>query len=155
RPVDGASDASRPASEAPGKPAVVAGDDYAAMREVLLRRYRRVVSGEGRTPDLVLIDARRGQLAGAVEVFAELGLSDVAVAAVAKGEERRPGQEVLLLPGREPLRLGPEHPALHLVQQIRDEAHRFAIQGHRARRGRARTASTLQSIPGVGAARRQ
>ncbi len=132
------------------------GDDYGAMRDVLTRRYRKVVAGEGRVPDLVLIDGGKGQLSVAMEVFAELGMSDVVLVAVAKGEERRPGQEQLLLAGRsEPLILGPEHPALHLVQQIRDEAHRFAIQGHRARRGKARNSSTLEKIPGIGSKRRQ
>ena len=136
--------------------AITAGDDYAAMREVLTRRYRKIVAGEGKMPDLVLIDGGRGQLSVAVEVFAELGMNDVALVAVAKGEERRPGREQLLLPGRpDALVLRPEHPALHLIQQVRDEAHRFAIQGHRARRGKARNTSRLESIPGIGAARRQ
>jgi excinuclease ABC subunit C len=132
------------------------GDDYGAMREVLSRRYRRIVAGEGRLPDLVLIDGGKGQLAIATEVFAELGLSDVAVAAVAKGEERRPGEERLLLPNRPTaILLGGGHPGLHLVQQIRDEAHRFAIEGHRARRGKPRAGSTLEDIAGIGAKRRQ
>jgi excinuclease ABC subunit C len=132
------------------------GDDYGAMRDVLTRRYRKVVAGEGRVPDLVLIDGGRGQLGVAVAVFAELGLNDVALVAVAKGEGRRPGLEELLMPGRpDPLVLGAEHPGLHLVQQIRDEAHRFAIQGHRARRGKARTTSSLEAIRGIGSKRRQ
>jgi excinuclease ABC subunit C len=132
------------------------GDDYAAMREALTRRYRRIVAGEGRVPDLVLVDGGKGQLTVAMEVLAELGMNDVALVAVAKGEERRPGLERLLPAGRpEPLVLGAEHPALHLVQQIRDEAHRFAIQGHRARRGKARNTSSLEKIPGIGSKRRQ
>ncbi|MBI3041550.1 MAG: excinuclease ABC subunit UvrC [Betaproteobacteria bacterium] len=132
------------------------GDDYGAMREVLTRRYRRVVAGEGKMPDLVLIDGGKGQLAVACEVFNELGINDVAVVAVAKGEDRRPGREQLLPAGNAgPLALGPDHPALHLVQQIRDEAHRFAIQGHRARRDASRSRSTLEEIRGVGAKRRQ
>jgi len=132
------------------------GDDYGAMREVLSRRYRRVVAGEGKLPDLVLIDGGKGQLAIATEVFAELGLNDVAVAAVAKGEERKPGEERLLLPDRSvPIFLGSGHPGLHLVQQIRDEAHRFAIEGHRAQRGKPRAGSTLERIAGIGAKRRQ
>ena len=135
---------------------VEAGDDYGAMREALARRYRKIVAGEGRMPDLVLIDGGKGQLAIAIEVFAELGMSDVALMAVAKGEARKPGEEQLLLPGRpEPLALGADHPALHLIQQIRDEAHRFAIQGHRARRAKARNSSGLEKIPGIGAKRRQ
>jgi excinuclease ABC subunit C len=136
--------------------AIAAGDDYAAMRETLTRRYRKVVSGEGRVPDLVLIDGGRGQLNVAREVFSDIGLADVAIVAVAKGEERKPGLEQLLLPGRsEPVQLAKDDPALHLIQQIRDEAHRFAIQGHRARRGKARSTSPLESIAGVGAKRRQ
>jgi len=132
------------------------GDDYGAMREVLTRRYRKIVAGEGMVPDLVLIDGGRGQLAVATGVFAELGLNDVALVAVAKGPERRPGQEQLIAGGRgEPLALEADHPALHLVQQIRDEAHRFAIQGHRARRGKARGGSILEKITGIGAKRRQ
>ena len=135
---------------------IVPGDDYAALRDALSRRYRKIVAGEGTVPDLVLIDGGKGQLAVASEVFAELGMSDVALVAVAKGEDRRPGQEQLLpAGGAAALQLGPDHPGLHLVQQIRDEAHRFAIQGHRARRGKARKSSTLESIPGVGARRRQ
>jgi excinuclease ABC subunit C len=135
---------------------VEAGDDYGAMREALTRRYRKVVAGEGRMPDLVLVDGGKGQLTIATEVFAELGMSDVALMAVAKGEARKPGEEQLLLPGRpEPLALGADHPALHLIQQIRDEAHRFAIQGHRARRAKARNSSGLEKIPGIGAKRRQ
>ena len=132
------------------------GDDYAAMRDALGRRYRRLVAGEGRLPDLVLIDGGKGQLAVACEVFAELGLSDVLLVGVAKGVERKPGFEQLIIPGRaKPLQLASDDPALHLIQQIRDEAHRFAIAGHRARRGKARTTSTLESIEGIGAVRRQ
>jgi excinuclease ABC subunit C len=132
------------------------GDDYGAMREVLTRRYRKIVAGEGKVPDLVLIDGGKGQLAVASGVFAELGLNDVALVAVAKGPERRPGQEQLIAAGGgQPLALGADHPALHLIQQIRDEAHRFAIQGHRARRGKARSGSTLEKISGIGAKRRQ
>jgi excinuclease ABC subunit C len=132
------------------------GDDYGAMREVLSRRYRKVVAGEGRVPDLILIDGGKGQLAVASEVLAEYGLHDVVLVAVAKGEERRPGLEQLFRAGRtDQITLAPDHPALHLIQQIRDEAHRFAIQGHRARRSKARNNSPLESIAGIGARRRQ
>jgi len=132
------------------------GDDYGAMREVLIRRYGRNVADECKLPNLVLIDGGRGQVGIACEVFADLGLSDVLLIGIAKGEGRRPGLEQLIIPGRtEPLQLSSEHPALHLIQQIRDEAHRFAIQGHRARRGKARTTSTLEHIEGIGAKRRQ
>lgn len=134
----------------------VAGDDYGAMREVLQRRYRRLVTGEGKMPDVVLIDGGRGQLGVAQEVMHELGVADVTLVGVAKGEDRKAGLESLWIPGREsPFVLGPEHPGLHLVQQIRDEAHRFAITGHRARRGKARSQSPLENISGVGAKRRQ
>jgi excinuclease ABC subunit C len=133
-----------------------AGDDYAAMREVLTRRYRRVVNGEAPVPDLVLIDGGKGQLGVAVEVMRDLGLGAVPLVGVAKGEARKPGMEQLFFPGRaEPLMLAADDPALHLIQQIRDEAHRFAIEGHRARRGKARTQSPLDAIEGVGAKRRQ
>jgi excinuclease ABC subunit C len=132
------------------------GDDYGAMREVLSRRYGKIVAAEGKLPDLVLIDGGKGQLGIAVEVFAELGLEHVPLVAVAKGQERKPGLEQLIRPGRpEPLLLGADDPALHLVQTIRDEAHRFAITGHRARRAKARNTSPLESISGIGAKRRQ
>jgi excinuclease ABC subunit C len=132
------------------------GDDYGAMREVLTRRYRKLVAGEAKLPDLVLIDGGKGQLGVAVEVFSELGLSDLPLVAIAKGEERKPGLEQLLLPGRtEPLILAADDPGLHLVQQIRDEAHRFAIAGHRARRARSRSTSPLEAITGIGTKRRQ
>jgi excinuclease ABC subunit C len=132
------------------------GDDYGAMREVLTRRYRKLVAGEGKLPDLVLIDGGKGQLGIAIEVFNELGLADLPVVAVAKGEERKPGLEQLLIPRRaEPLLLGPDHPALHLVQTVRDEAHRFAIAGHRARRAKTRNTSPLEAISGIGTKRRQ
>jgi excinuclease ABC subunit C len=132
------------------------GDDYAAMRQTLERRYRRIVEGEGKMPDLVLIDGGKGQVSSASQVLTELGVNDVMLIGVAKGEARKPGLEQLVFPdGREPLQLPPDHPALHLIQQVRDEAHRFAIQGHRNRRGKARTRSALEEIEGVGAKRRQ
>ncbi|MEW5787840.1 MAG: excinuclease ABC subunit UvrC [Pseudomonadota bacterium] len=132
------------------------GDDYAALRDALGRRYGKLAGGEGKLPDLLLIDGGKGQLHVAVDVLGELGLADLPMLGVAKGVERKAGQEQLFLPGEvEPLRLPPDHPGLHLIQQVRDEAHRFAITGHRARRGKARTRSTLEDIPGVGARRRQ
>jgi excinuclease ABC subunit C len=134
---------------------VTPGDDYGAMREVLTRRYRKVVAGEGKMPDLVMIDGGLGQLGVAIEVAGELGLN-VPLLGVAKGEARKPGMEQLLMAGRDgAFRLPADDPGLHLIQQIRDEAHRFAIEGHRARRARARNVSTLEEIPGVGAKRRQ
>ena len=135
---------------------VTAGDDYGAMRSALRRRFERVIAEEGKLPDLLLIDGGKGQAGVAREVLSELGLQDLAVVGVAKGEARKPGLEQLIIQGRlHALQLPPEHPALHLIQQIRDEAHRFAIQGHRARRGKARKASTLEEINGIGAKRRQ
>jgi len=135
---------------------ITPGDDYAAMREALQRRYGKLAAGEGKLPDLLLIDGGKGQLHQAVDVLSELGLADLPMLGVAKGVERKPGKEQLFLPGEvEPLILGAAHPALHLIQQVRDEAHRFAITGHRARRAKVRTQSSLEDIPGVGAKRRQ
>ena len=132
------------------------GDDYAAMREAISRRYGKLAQGEGKLPDLLLIDGGKGQLHVAVDVLTDLGLGDLPMVGVAKGVERKAGMEQLFLPGEvEPLRLAPDHPGLHLIQQVRDEAHRFAITGHRARRGKARTQSSLEDIAGVGAKRRQ
>jgi excinuclease ABC subunit C len=132
------------------------GDDYAAMRQALARRYERVTAGEGKVPDLILIDGGRGQLNAARAALAELGLNDVTTVGVAKGPERRAGMEELVLEAEgQSLSLPPEHPGLHLVQAIRDEAHRFAITGHRGRRGKTRMTSTLVEIPGIGAKRRQ
>ena len=135
---------------------ITPGDDYAAMREALSRRYQKIVSGEGRLPDLILIDGGKGQITAAQEALQELGINEANLLGVAKGEERKPGLEQLIFPSpKKPLQLPSEHAALHLIQQIRDEAHRFAIQGHRGRRGKARTSSSLENIGGVGAKRRQ
>ena len=135
---------------------ITAGDDYAAMRQALTRRYQKLQQGEGKRPDLVLIDGGAGQLGVACAVMDELGLSDIQLMGVAKGPERKAGMEQLLLPQQEkPLQLPLGSPALHLIQQVRDEAHRFAISGHRARRGKARTASVLEEIDGVGEKRRR
>lgn len=132
------------------------GDDYAAMRQVLDRRYRKIVEGEGRLPDLILIDGGKGQVSAAWQILGELGLSDLPMIGVAKGEERKPGLEQLIFPEtNEPLRLAPDNPGMHLIQQIRDEAHRFAISGHRNRRAKARNQSTLEEIDGIGTKRRQ
>jgi excinuclease ABC subunit C len=132
------------------------GDDYAAIAEVVRRRYLRVRRGEAPLPDLVLIDGGRGQLGAASQALEELQFDDLPLAAVAKGAGRRPGRESLYLSaGGAPLRLPADSPALHLVQQVRDEAHRFAITGHRQRRGRARQGSALDAIEGVGPQRRR
>jgi len=146
----------RPKEDAGGVYAPTPGDDYAALREAISRRYGKLAEGEGKLPDLLLIDGGKGQLHVAVDVLSELGLGDLPMVGVAKGVERKAGMEQLFLPGEvEPLRLPPDHPGLHLIQQVRDEAHRFAITGHRARRGKARTQSSLEDIAGVGAKRRQ
>jgi excinuclease ABC subunit C len=135
---------------------ITPGDDYAAMRQALTRRYERVSTEEGRMPDLILIDGGRGQVSAARLALAEIGLHEVAVVGVAKGELRKPGQEELIIEaGERSLRLPSVHPGLHLIQQIRDEAHRFAVVGHRARRAKSRTTSALTEIPGIGAQRRQ
>ena len=132
------------------------GDDYGAMTQALTRRYRRVKEGEGKLPDLLLIDGGKGQLSAAEAVLQELQLEDVKLVAVAKGRERKPGKEQLFLSGsRRPTILPADSSGLHLIQQVRDEAHRFAIAGHRLRRGRARTTSTIERIPGIGGKRRQ
>lgn len=135
---------------------ITPGDDYAAMRSALTRRYTKVAAGEGKLPDLIFIDGGKGQLGVAVEVMQEVGLPDMMLIGIAKGEERKPGLEQLIFPDREEsLRLEKDNPGLHLLQQIRDEAHRFAITGHRGRRAKARTRSSLEEIGGVGAKRRQ
>ena len=135
---------------------ITPGDDYAAMRDVLSRRYHKIAEGEGRLPDLILIDGGKGQVSAAREVLVELGLNDANLLGVAKGEGRKPGLEHLVFPGTEkPLQLSKDHPGLHLIQQIRDEAHRFAIYGHRAKLGKSRTSSSLEQIDGIGAKRRQ
>lgn len=137
---------------------ITPGDDYAAMRQAVTRRYDGVANGEGVAPDLILIDGGKGQVASAWAALADLGLSHLNLIGVAKGEERKPGLESLIFPeadGRPPLNLPSDHPALHLIQEVRDEAHRFAITGHRAQRGKARKTSTLESLPGVGPARRK
>ena len=132
---------------------ITPGDDYAAMQQALARRFRRAAEG-GELPDLLLIDGGVGQLKQATAVLGELGLSDLAMVGVAKGEERKAGMETLVLPDGRELRPGPQSLGLQLIQQVRDEAHRFAITGHRGRRAKARVQSTLQAVEGVGPKRR-
>ncbi len=135
---------------------ITPGDDYAAMRDVLTRRYKKVAAGEGVRPDLVFIDGGKGQLGVAVEVMAEVGLEDILLVGIAKGEERRPGLETMIFSDTgEMLNLEKDNKGLHLLQQIRDEAHRFAITGHRAKRAKARMHSSLEDIEGIGAKRRK
>ena len=132
------------------------GDDYAAIRQVVLRRYEKVSSGESVAPALILIDGGKGQVNAALSALEELGLAHLPMLGVAKGEGRKPGLEKLIFAdGREPLQLAAEHPALNLIQEIRDEAHRFAISGHRARRSLTRRTSRLEEIAGIGPKRRK
>lgn len=133
-----------------------AGDDYGAMRDALRRRYERVKKGEVPMPDVLFVDGGKGQLAEAMTILAELELDWLTVVAVAKGRARRAGAERLFRPGSDtPLELPADSPALLLIQQIRDEAHRFAITGHRQRRAKARTTSRLEQIPGLGPKKRR
>ena len=134
---------------------ITPGDDYAAMRAALTKRFHKSVEENGVLPDLLLIDGGKGQISSAVEAMAELGLSDVLLLGVAKGESRKPGLETLIFANGRELRLAKDHPGFHLIQQVRDEAHRFAITGHRAKRGKARMQSTLEDIPGIGPRRRK
>ena len=139
---------------------ITPGDDYAAMRQALARRYEKLAteheSGrDGVRPDLILIDGGLGQLHAAMEVMNELGLNDLLLIGVAKGVERKAGMEQLIFPDGTVLRLPGDSAALHLIQQVRDEAHRFAITGHRAKRGKTRLTSSLAEIVGVGDKRRR
>jgi excinuclease ABC subunit C len=135
---------------------IAPGDDYAAMNQALMRRYKRVREGEVPAPDVLLIDGGKGQLAEAGKVLAELGLDGISLIGVAKGADRRPGQEQLFTPGRDtPTILPPDSAALHLIQRVRDEAHRFAITGHRRKRAKRHSQSILETIPGLGPVKRR
>jgi excinuclease ABC subunit C len=137
-----------------------AGDDYAMMREVLTRRFSRALKedparDQGTWPDLVLIDGGPGQLAAGLAVLAGLGIEDLNVAAIAKGSDRDAGRERIHLPGREPITLAANDPVLYLLQRLRDEAHRFAIGTHRARRSKLIGQSVLDEVGGIGSARKR
>ncbi|NEX20587.1 excinuclease ABC subunit UvrC [Thiorhodococcus mannitoliphagus] len=135
---------------------ITPGDDYAAMHQALTRRYKRVKQGEYPVPDILFIDGGRGQLGAVAAALQELGVTGLLMVGVSKGPDRRPGTEQLWLLGREgAVILSSDSPAMHLIEQIRDEAHRFAITGHRQRRAKARTTSVLEEISGVGPKRRQ
>ncbi len=143
-----------------GGKAVAPGDDYAMMREVLTRRFSRALKEDpdrarGQWPQLVLVDGGAGQLGVAVEVFEELGIDDIAVAGIAKGPDRNAGRERIFLPGRAPFALDARDPVLYFLQRLRDEAHRFAIGAHRAKRSGRLTRSPLDEIPGIGARRKK
>src|SRR5205814_3851778 len=141
------------------------GDDYAMMREVLTRRFSRMVKEEAdasnadnakwKRPDLVLVDGGPGQLSVACQVFADLGVEDVSLAAISKGPDRDAGREHFYLPGKEPFRLDSKSPVLYYLQRLRDEAHRFVIGGHRKKRSAAIGANPLDEIAGVGAGRKR
>jgi excinuclease ABC subunit C len=135
----------------------VGGDDYAAMREALTRRCARIVSGDVPKPDVMIIDGGKGQVGVAAEVLGEAGLTnDIVMFGSAKGVERKKGQEQIVFPDREDIiRLPADHPGLLLIQSIQDEAHRFAVQGHRARRAKARRVNALDEIDGIGQKRKQ
>jgi len=135
---------------------ITPGDDYAAMYQALTRRYKRVRDGEISAPDVLLIDGGKGQLAEAAKVIEELGVKGITLIGVAKGADRRPGQEQLFLLGQDtPTILPPDSSALHLIQRVRDEAHRFAIAGHRRKRAKRHNQSILETIPGLGPVKRR
>ncbi|WP_455208769.1 excinuclease ABC subunit UvrC [Kaarinaea lacus] len=135
---------------------ITPGDDYAAMQQALTRRYTRLKKGEGKLPDILFIDGGKGQVAEALAVLEELQVADILVVGIAKGPERKPGLETLFVGStNKAVTLPGDSPALHLIQQIRDEAHRFAITGHRQRRAKARNVSSLEEIDGLGPKRRQ
>jgi len=131
------------------------GDDYAAMRQALKRRYAKIRKNEGKKPDILFIDGGKGQLSQAIEVMNHLEIDDILLIGVAKGEGRKAGLEKLVMTDGTELYPGQQSMALNLVLHVRDEAHRFAISGHRAKRQKARTTSQLEQIPGLGAKRRQ
>jgi excinuclease ABC subunit C len=150
----------KPANEEAGEAPIEPGDDYAMMRQVLTRRFSRAIKEDPEDaretwPDLVLIDGGQGQLTVAQEVFAELGIDDVTLAAIAKGPDRNAGRERFFMPDREPFSLDHKHPVLYYLQRLRDEAHRFAIGTHRAKRSADIAKSPLDEVTGIGAKRKK
>jgi excinuclease ABC subunit C len=135
---------------------VTPGDDYGALRQALKRRYERIRAGEVVAPDVLLIDGGLGQINEVHAELAQLGFADLKLVGVAKGPDRKPGQERLFVHGEStPVAPGPDSQALRVIQRIRDEAHRFAITGHRRRRARRHNESVLEAIPGLGPAKRR
>ena len=135
---------------------MVGGDDYGALREAVGRRYARIAAGEFPRPDVLLIDGGAGQVGAVMPVLASLGFADLCVIGVSKGADRRPGQERLHWPGDPVAQVLPaDSPALRVIQRVRDEAHRFAIQGHRRKRARRHQDSILETVPGLGPAKRR
>ncbi len=135
---------------------VTAGDDYAAMHQALTRRFSKLQKGEGKKPDILFVDGGKGQVSQAVDVLKNLNIDDILVIGIAKGVTRKPGLETLINPDSDKeILIAADSPGLHLVQHIRDESHRFAITGHRARRGKARQRSKLEDIAGIGPKRRR
>jgi excinuclease ABC subunit C len=135
---------------------ITPGDDFAALHQALLRRYTRLKEGEGKLPDILFIDGGKGQIRQAAKVLQELQIGGFSIIGIAKGPGRKPGLETLFVLGHDQaVTLPPDAAALHLIQQIRDEAHRFAITGHRQRRAKKRRTSVLEEIPGMGPKRRQ
>ena len=134
---------------------VSAGDDYGAMEQALRRRYRRLKEGEAVLPDILVIDGGEGQLGKAAGVLSELQVEEIALIGIAKGPDRKAGLEKILLYGHGELAVAPTSGSMHLLQHIRDEAHRFAITGHRGRRAKARRRSALDGISGIGPKRKR
>lgn len=136
------------------------GDDYGMMREVFTRRFSRLQKEDpdrerGQWPDLVLIDGGQGQLSAVTDIFTDLGINDLTYVAIAKGPDRNAGRENFFLPDRQPFMLPPDHPTLHFLQRLRDEAHRFAIGSHRVRRAKSMSQSEIDDIPGIGVTRKR
>jgi len=143
-----------------GAHAVTQGDDFAMMRQVIHRRFERVLKEDpdrtgGTWPDLLLIDGGKGQLGAVSEVMDDLGVSDIAVVAISKGPDRNAGREQFHMRGRETFTLSPQASAMHFLQRLRDEAHRYAIGTHRARRQKSELTSPLDGVPGIGPKRKK